>query len=350
MKTAEVYYLVTEPQTRIGHRVQPVFPVFVSRKEHAAMTSRPASGRALCLAVAHCSHPDLDPTDKALLMYLAMNADYSTGRNARPGNPAMCGATTLKRSALNDRLEKNIHRRLIERTVVGDGRSNASTYRICVESSFYPDQSTTGEWLIEKPSGLSRTDSENKPSGLGRTDSDRTVRPIAENCPAEPKKLSGAEPETVRQLADDTNTTPETHQHHTNNAPDWLCGLFFEHNHRTLQLRATDRDQFMAAIKEHGEQTVKAAWLEFVRLGTYNADTRYPAYLFFKDGGADLYIQAEKSRLKAEQDRNDPKTVAAIEANIQRQMKEYNKFMTATPPPQNGGDVHEYFTELDRPK
>jgi hypothetical protein len=262
----------------------------------------------------------------------------------------MCDATTLQRSALNERLEKNIQRKLIERTTKGDGRKNASTYRICVESSFYPDQSTTGEWLIEKPSGSERTVSENKPSGLERTDSDRTVRPIDGNCPAEPQKLSGTEPETVRQLVDDTNCSPETHQQHTNTnvkKPEWVVGLFFDHNQRTMQLRTTDRDQFMAAIKEHGEQAVKAAWLEFVRLGTYNADTRYPAYLFFKDGAADLYIQAAKSCLKAEQDRNDPKTMAAVEANIQRQKDEQARIMSAAPPPQNGGDVLDYLAELE---
>ena len=318
------------------------------------MTSKPASGRALCLAVAHCSHPDLDPTDKALLLYLAVNADHGTGRNSRPGNPALCDATTLKRSALNERLEKNIKRTLIERTTVGDGRSNASTFRICVESSFYPDQAPTGEWLIEKPSGLSRTDSENKPSGLGRTDSPQTVRPSAGNCPAEPPKLSGAEAETVRQLPDDTKPSPETHQLHTNNTeklsgqlPTWVVGLFGSYNdHEPPQLRKTDRDQFMAAIDQHGEQLIELAWDHFVHVGKYNAETKYPAYLFFKDFG--LYVEAARRKLQSHSWRSehDPQYAAAVEASIQRQNDEYRERMNRTPAPENGADVDEYLAEL----
>jgi hypothetical protein len=325
----------------------PVLPGFLKGN---AMTSKPASGRALCLAVAHCSHPDLDPTDKALLLYLAVNADHATGRNSRPGNPALCHFTTLQRSAVNARLEKNIQRKLIERTNVGNGRSTASVYRLCIESSSFPDQTPTGEWLIEeKVSGSERTVSDNKVSGLGRTDSPQTVRPSAGNCPAQPPKVSGAEAESVRQLADDTNPTPEPHHKPTNTStfPEWVGRLFFDHNQETVQLRKIDRDQFMAAIKQHGEVAVAAAWREFVLTGRYNVETKFPAYLFFKDGNSDLYVQAAIRKLNIERERNDPARIAAVERNVQRQKDEHWERMTKTPAPENGGSVLDYLAELD---
>ncbi len=320
------------------------------------MTSKPKSGRALCLSVAHCSHPDLDPTDKALLLYLAVNADYETGGNSRPGNPSLCDATTLKRSALNDRLEKNIQRELIERTTVGDGRGKASAYRIRIESSFFPEQTPTGERLIEKVSGSSRTDSENKPSGSGRTDSTETVRQSQGNCPAESEKLSGQPAEIVRELPEHTNTAPETHQHHTNNSitkpsgqlPEWVVGLFGEfNNHEPLRLRKTDPEQFMAAIKQHGEQVMELAWNHFVHVGTYNTETKCPAYLFFNDLG--VYIEAARRKMQSHSWRSehDPQYAAAVEANIQQQMREDWERMNRAPAPQNGGSVHEYLAALE---
>jgi hypothetical protein len=338
---------LTDPKQHSVNVSNPVLPGFLKGN---AMTSKPASGRALCLAVAHCSHPDLDPTDKALLLYLAVNADHATGRNSRPGNPALCHFTTLQRSAVNARLEKNIQRKLIERTKVGNGRSTASVYRLCIESSCFPDQTPTGEWLIEeKMSGSERTVSDNKVSGLGRTDSPQTVRPSAGNCPAQPPKLSGAEAETVRQLPDDTNPSPETHQLPTNTStfPEWVGRLFFDHNQQTLQLRKDDRLQFMAAIKQHGEVIVAAAWREFVKTGWYNAETKFPGYVFFKDGNSDLYVQAAIRKLNIERERNDPARIAAVERNVQRQKEEHWERMTKTPAPENGGDVLEYLAELD---
>ena len=320
------------------------------------MTSKPKSGRALCLSVAHCSHPDLDPTDKALLLYLAVNADYGTGGNSRPGNPSLCDATTLKRSALNDRLEKNIQRELIERTTVGDGRGKASAYRIRIEGSFFPDVTPTGEWLIEKVSGSSRTDSENKASSSGRTDLTKTVRQSQVNRPAESEKLSGQPAETVRKLPEDTQPASPPHTKPTNPStetsgelPKWVVGRFVEFNKTALSLLKDDRLKFSAAIRQHGEKAVEMAWQRFVTTGTYNAATKFPAYLFFKDDAADHYIRAAIQEMQSSswKMKHDPKYAAEVEAYILEQQQANWKYMTTAPPPENGGSVNEYLTAIE---
>ena len=103
----------------------------------------------------------------------------------------------------------------------------------------------------------------------------------------------------------------------------------------------------MAAIKQHGEVAVAAAWREFVLTGRYNVETKFPAYLFFKDGNSDLYVQAAIRKLNIERERNDPARIAAVERNVQRQKDEHWQRMTKAPSPENGGDVLEYLAELD---
>ena len=145
-----------------------------------------------------------------------------------------------------------------------------------------------------------------------------------------------------------TNRPKQQTDLQTGALPGWVGRLFFDHNQQTPQLRKDDRLQFMAAIKQHGEVIVAAAWREFVKTGWYNAETKFPAYVFFKDGAADLYIQAAIRKLKLERERNDPARIAAVEeASVQRQKEEHWQLWTKAPKPENGGDVLAYLAELD---
>ena len=156
------------------------------------MNGKPKSYRALLLAAAHCTHPDTDAADSCLLQYLAQYSAQDSGKNSHPGNHNLCQTMRLSRSAVNSRLSKNIARGLIERTEVGDGRSKASVYRICLESSYYPDQTPSGELLIEEVSCLDRTDNQEVSCQVPES-----VLPAAAKCPVRSEEVSCQVPESV---------------------------------------------------------------------------------------------------------------------------------------------------------
>jgi len=131
--------------------------------------------------------------------------------------------------------------------------------------------------------------------------------------------------------------------------PEWVVCLFFDHNQQTLRLRNDDRKQFLAAIKQHGEMAVSLAWREFVKTGPYDAATKFPAWLFFKDGAAGQYIRAAIQKMNSVGWRreHDPKYAAMVEANIQQQESEDWERMNRAPAPQNGASVLEYLADID---
>lgn len=157
------------------------------------MTSNPRSYRAAILAAFHCTHPDIDAADSALLGYLAASASGIT--NCHPGNRNIADALKLTDSPTDNRLAKNIKRGLIERIHRGDGRKTASIYRICWESPYFPDQTPGGKWLIEKPPCL---DGANDPEPPCLDGADIGNRPAENgNRPAEPDKPPCVGPETA---------------------------------------------------------------------------------------------------------------------------------------------------------
>jgi hypothetical protein len=153
------------------------------------------SQRAVYLAASHCSHPELDATDTLLLVYLALNGDFGTGKNSHPGNLNIRHALKLTDSPTDARLKKNIERGLIERTARADGRGKASTYRLCLESPYYPEQTPGGESLTDKPPCLDGAVKEYKPPCLDGAvvsetalsdDGNRPVKVPKPPCPDRP--------------------------------------------------------------------------------------------------------------------------------------------------------------------
>src|ERR1700758_4247491 len=146
------------------------------------MNGTPKSHRAVELAAAHCTHPDINGTDKALLMYLAICSDHAKGTNSHPGNRNLTDVLCLTDSPTDARLRKNRERGLIARTERGDGRGKASAYRLCLESPYFPDFTPGGECLVvEKPPCPDGADSDSKPP---RGDAE-TALPEHGNRPAE---------------------------------------------------------------------------------------------------------------------------------------------------------------------
>ncbi len=187
----------------------------------------PASHVAMCKAAAHCTHPDIDATDSMLLTYIAMYADARTGANAHPGNRNIAHALKMTARPADTRIAKNIQRGLIERTARGDGRKNASKYRICWESPFYPDRAPGGEWLVEKPRCLDSVDSENdKPRCAGGADSNKPRCDDSETALQETRNRAAAndkprcvEPETALSEQHHIISTSETDQKHISIPP-----------------------------------------------------------------------------------------------------------------------------------
>lgn len=180
------------------------------------------------LAAFHCTHPDLDGTDKALLAYLAEYAKPD-GMGAYPGNRNIASALGLKDSATDKRIAKNIALGLIERTERANGRNRASAYRLCLESAYYPDETPGGERLVkkvrghdvaEKPPGMEDAVYgeivEPEPPGLSHADCvDVTARCDDENRPVNQGKPPGEHAETARSGPTANKYTTNTQPPHT---------------------------------------------------------------------------------------------------------------------------------------
>ena len=131
------------------------------------MNGPPKDGRALRLAAAHCTHPDVDLTDGALLFYLADYANWNTYGAARPGNRNLMGFLRVTTSrAVEKRIASNIKRGLITRTEVGNGQGHASVYQLNLSSSHFPDQTPNGEWLIKPQNGKTVEETPNHTDGV----------------------------------------------------------------------------------------------------------------------------------------------------------------------------------------
>jgi len=179
------------------------------------MNGKPKNQRAALSAAFHCTHPDLDGVDAALLAYLAHNATFGTGENSHPGNRNISDVLKLCDRATDKRLKKNIDRGLIERTRRADGRKCASAYRLCWESCFYPDFTPGGEPLTDKPRTVECADSGYKP----RTGEPETANAKTQNRALENLKPRTGEPETANCRVPATISTPEEHRKHTTHTP-----------------------------------------------------------------------------------------------------------------------------------
>jgi len=229
------------------------------------MTKKPKNHRALRLTVQYVRSAQVeggvDAADKLILNCLAQYAN-ADGRGSHPGNVDLMDAVGLKRSAMHVRLEKLISKNLIERTHTGDGRKQASEYRICWENPAYPDVS---------PNGKERFTEDEKPSGADA----ETFRPNSGNIPVQSGKHSGADAETFRPnsgnipvLSRNTSNPPSNQP----SQPDQKGGSgwrgFVENLPATMHgaiLAGDSEKQIRALVAEHGADFMLATiarWIE----------------------------------------------------------------------------------------
>jgi len=329
------------------------------------MNGKPKSYRAMLLAVAAAKHPELDGVDKALLQVIAMNADATTGGSSRPGNALLMSATELGWDAIHARIKKNVERGLIECTYKANTRHMASVYRVCLENPAYPDQTPNGELLIENPPEPPRPgnstvrpepdSNENLPSGLNRTVNESTVRLVATYRtvnPVLPSGESGLPSGLSRTTSNSTSKNQPTPQPssepeklpsgRSTELPPWVVKLFFDFNQAPMGIRKDDSDGFLAAIKQHGEPAVQLAWEHFVKVGKYNGETKFPAYLFFKY--LDNYLGWARKVMESAEWRNehDPTFRQRVDESIAIQKQMHKEFWEHEPAPKNGADVDEF--------
>jgi hypothetical protein len=176
---------------------------------------KPKSQRAAEMACFHCTHPDVDSADKALLVYLALNCNFGTGKNSHPGNDCLLDAASISKATTKRRLAKNIDRGLIERTERGDGRSTASVYRLCFESPHYPEKTPSGELLTDKAAHPDEPVKQSKAAHLDEPVKSETGSPDSGNWLTGEQKLAHQEPK----LAHIGEPTPPTHQNPTTYPP-----------------------------------------------------------------------------------------------------------------------------------
>lgn len=272
------------------------------------MNGTAKSLRALGLSAWHCTHPELDSADKALLSYLATYAKLD-GSSAHPGNRNIADALGLKDSATDVRIKKNIARGLIERTERANGRNRASCYRLCVESPFYPDQTPGGEHLTTRLDHPSTEEILYKPPGADRADSlDRNARLGSGNRPVELPKPPGQEVETARSRPttnkNTTNTQPpngvESEQGGGQSLEDSNSGrlkklmIDIPPEMQTAPLNKNHTLRLQKQITEHGAEKLAiaiSAWARHRELPIESLNKKWDAW--FNEGSEYLNLSAE---------------------------------------------------------
>lgn len=240
------------------------------------MTGRPNSFRAAILAAAHCTHPDLDGIDAALLMYLAAYADKENGANSHPGNRNIIGALKLGDTATDDRIRTNLDRQLIERTSRANGRGKASVYRLRFESEYFPDQAPGGEWLRDKPPGFetARSETTNRPAQMSKPPgvNSETARSETGNRPVEEAKppgigrpLSNAQQTHIEKITDPPSIPPTAPPYGGDMKPGGKEGGAV-----VSSTMGADDDPFGETTATHGDEPTEAeerehAWKDFKR-------------------------------------------------------------------------------------
>jgi hypothetical protein len=232
--------------------------------------NKPKHHRALCLAAFHCTHPDIDATDKALLVYLALHSNLA-GENAHPGNINLSDALSLTDRPTDARLKKNIERGLIERTFRADGRGKASVYRLRLDSPCYPDCTPGGEELTEKPRCLDDAVSPDKPRCSDDAVSPETALSESVNRAVETPKprCEGAETALSRQPANKYLTKT---QHTHNTAKKSACvnsfsqaAKYLQTDMLTSQWKHGEKEAIEKIISEHGGEMFLAVELLYWR-------------------------------------------------------------------------------------
>ena len=206
------------------------------------------------MAAFRCSHPDLDAVDVLLLTFLIENGDYGTGKNCRPGNYELAHVARISLATVKRRLAALIERGLIERTERGDGRSTASIYRICWESTFYPDFESEN-----KPAHPGEPDSRSKLAHPGEPVILQTGSSDALNRLTEVAKPAHLAPKLAHLGEPTPEPTRSTHTHSPASESEHLESNTFAHVAKYLELdmltsqwKRGEMDKAEALIREHG--------------------------------------------------------------------------------------------------
>ncbi len=147
----------------------------------------------LVQGVSQVDSPTLEPTDRLFLNCLAA---HNLKENPHPGNKRLmraCGVAS--RQSVNKIARRLLDKKLIEIIERGDGRGNATIYRICTEDDRFPwpemkNKPATLELPVSghKPATLEASVSENKPA---------TEKPETRNAPSRNPQLDHNKPATA---------------------------------------------------------------------------------------------------------------------------------------------------------
>jgi hypothetical protein len=302
----------------------------------------------MMIAVRAASHPEIDGVDKALLMALAMDADYKTGKNSRPGNASLQSGTVLEYSALRDRIKKNLRLGLMECTYEAHGRGKASVYRLCLECPAYPDRSTSGEWLLDGLENLRPT-----PEVLA-AESAENLRPIpevssADTCgqnaetsgaisqkpPAEASKTSGSSRSTpsIPSAFPPTNLPSQK----DGGLEGWILK-----NYATMgEPNEATQIWLQKQSAEHGEAVIVETLDRFLLRPGGFVGVKNPWALFNSESARLIVIALQDAKAADEKARLS----AATDAYVRQQQDAHAKFMEYEPPRPSEVDPSEYMDE-----
>jgi hypothetical protein len=285
------------------------------------MNGKPKTQRAVQLTAFHCTHPDLDAADSALLAYLALNADFKTGKNSRPGNINTAQMLKFKKRGTINLLSENIKRGLIERTSEGKGRGSASVYRLCLESTYYPDRTPSGEELTEKDAPEC-------------TDNPISVHQDVDKCAQEPQEVCTGKPENDLKGAPGCNTPPTSPEDipppppptHSQNGG----GGFSSQEQATIDAKklaaacpkiAFGMETDLAAlIREHGMSVVNPALFRCSKESF--EDVKNPVAVVFKHRLPKMIAVVKADQVAAAAKK---KTREQIAANVQKEVDELDR-------------------------
>ena len=303
------------------------------------MNGTPKSHSALIQACFYCTHPDLDGADRALLGFLASAGEYKVATNSRPGNANLEVALDMKKRAIQRRAALLVERGLLEITERGDGRGNATVYRILITSQYFPDRAPGGnrELLIEEPRRVDDADCELKTASLEERGLAETASRGTGNRVADPSKPRRTEPETASSRERHNNYSPKEQQLPTSNhrareektasLDGWEDWLFKTATTEIGRPSSREESELKAiAVREvNGLEFLKRAVRTFIDRpqGFAGLKKISPWRLFLKD--ADVFVKQAKAECMASHDwryAHDPEYKRFQDESIARQIQE----------------------------
>jgi hypothetical protein len=265
---------------------------------------------------------------------------------SRPGNRDMADVAGVNERNARKLTAKLIGWGLIERTEVGDGRKNASVYRICWESDHYPDESpggkrfsnqvlqedrdSNGNEVLQEDQDSNETRSQNLETGssAGRNPVPRTEKmPETRSSKKTTLAVALAEHKQNSISAISARSEREISLLLKNLPHEYLEGSEFFH-------QTHEYERLAELCAKHTWQFVACAALYYVwsKEGRFDQDKkksfRWTAFLDNWPTFEAKVTQAKLDEMEENRRRKDPeyeaKRLAGIQANIARQEAELN--------------------------